>query len=62
MTKSSDPDVLQIINQIDQSGLKKKAVAEMANITSVHLSYILNGTRNLTEELKDKLFSILELS
>jgi len=62
MTLSNDPDVLRIINQIDNSGLKKKAVAEMANISAVHLSYILNGTRSLTDEVKRKLFRALELS
>jgi len=62
MTQSNDPDIRKIIDQIENSGLKKKAVAEMAGISPVHLSYILNGTRALTAGMKDILFSVLELS
>ncbi len=62
MAQSSDPDVLRIIDKINNSGLKKKMVAEKAGISPVHLSYILNGTRSLTDSMKDTLFSVLEIS
>ena len=61
MTQSSDPDVQRIIRKIETSGLKKKSVAEKAGISQVHFSYILNGTRSLTDDMKESLFSVLEI-
>lgn len=62
MVQSTDPDIIRVIDKINQLGLKKKAVAHKAGITAVYLSYILNGTRKLTPDIKDKLFSVLEIS
>ncbi|MCT4613978.1 MAG: helix-turn-helix transcriptional regulator [Marinifilaceae bacterium] len=41
---------------------KKKKVAKMIGITDVYLSYILNGKRKLTSNVKAKLFDYLGLS
>jgi plasmid maintenance system antidote protein VapI len=41
---------------------KKKKVAKIIGITDVYLSYILNGKRPLTNNVKDKLFEYLGLN
>lgn len=61
MAQFTDPDVIRIREKIDQLGLKKKAVAEQAGIHYVYFSYIINGTRPLTESVKEKVFKILDL-
>ena len=62
MTQSSDPDVQRIIRKIETSGLKKKSVAKRAGLSQVHFSYILNGTRALTDDVREILFSVLEIN
>ena len=61
MTQSSDPDIQRIIKEIEKLGIKKKSVAEKAGISQVHFSYILNGLRPLTDEVKKDLFDLLEI-
>ena len=61
MTQSSDPNIQRIIQEIEKLGIKKKSVAEKAGISQVHFSYILNGTRPLTDEMKKDLFDLLEI-
>jgi len=59
--QSVDPDVDRINERIKQLGMKKRAVAEKAGITNVHLSYILNGVRPLTANVKECIFFVLGL-
>jgi len=41
---------------------KKKKVAKVIGITDVYLSYILNGKRPLTSNVRNKLFDYLGLN
>ncbi len=61
MTQSNDPTIQRIISRIEELGLKKKSIAEKAGISQVHFSYILNGIRPLTDDLKEIIFSVLEI-
>jgi len=56
-----NPDVIRIDDRIRQLGMKKKAVAQKAGITNVHLSYILSGSRPLTEDVRESIFFVLGL-
>jgi hypothetical protein len=46
--------------RIKKSGKKKKWIAEQIGISSVLLSYYLNGTRPMPEHIKSKLKEILQ--
>ncbi len=46
--------------EINKTGLKKKAIAEKLGISKVYLSYLLNGKRPFTPELEDRLKNILK--
>ena len=61
MDKSVDPDIDRIEKRIKQLGMKKMAVAEKAGITNVYLSYILNGVRPLTKNVREDIFFVLGL-
>ena len=41
---------------------KKKIVCEDIGYSPVHVSYVLNGKRPLSKELKEKLFIYLKIS
>ena len=45
----------EIKKAINCSGLKQKRIAAACGITEVYLSYILNGMRPLTNNVRDKL-------
>ncbi len=59
MAVSTQDDIDRIRKRIKELGMKNKAVAEKAGIHEVYFSYILNGTRPLTAEVMDKVFSVL---
>lgn len=44
---------------IKNTGLKKTKVAEELNISNVYLSYILNGKRECSAELEDRIRKLL---
>lgn len=48
-----------INNRIKALGLMKSYVAKNVNISQVHLSYVLNGRKPLTRELKVRLHAFL---
>jgi len=41
---------------------KKKTVSEDLGCSAGHLSYVLNGRRPLTQEMKEKLFEYLKIN
>lgn len=54
-------DLKRIIRKIKREDLKKKKIAKDIGITDVYLSYMLNGKRPLTKNMKEKLFNHLNL-
>lgn len=46
--------------KISSSGLKQKFIAENIGIGETHLSMMLNGTANMSEEVKSKLINLLK--
>ena len=52
-------DIDKINNRIKILGLKKGHVAKRAETSKEHLSYVLNGHRELSVELKTRLFAYL---
>lgn len=58
MTGSTD--LKKIADRIEELGLKKQHVAAKAGISVGHFSYVLSGQRQLNDELKEKLFEILD--
>jgi len=51
--------LLKLRKYINDSGLKKKKVAEQLGISAGHLSYILNDKRDLTIDLENKIMVLL---
>lgn len=45
--------------RIEETGLKKKWIAEQIGISSVTFSYYINGTRNMPEDVERELKRIL---
>lgn len=54
-------EIAKINNRIKILGIKKNHVAKQCEVSRVYLSYILNGKRNLTQEMKTKLYAYLGL-
>jgi len=54
-------EIAKINNRIKILGIKKSHVAKQCDVSRVYLSYILNGKRNLTEEMRIKLYAYLGL-
>ena len=52
-------DIDKINNRIKIMGLKKSHVANRVNTAKEHLSYVLNGHRELSPELRTRLFAYL---
>ena len=61
MAQFSDPDIERISNRIRELGMIQKAVAQKAGINPVYLSYILNGKRPLTSNVREVLFFVLDI-
>jgi len=55
-------DIDKINNRIKATGLKKTYVAQLANVSLTHLSYVLNGHKPLSLSLKLRLFAVLGIS
>jgi len=55
-------DIDKINNRIKIMGLKKRHVAKKVDISYGHLSYVLNNQRELTTELRVRLFAYLGIS
>lgn len=53
----SDIDVIR--SKIKERGLKQIHVAEKIGVSEIHLSYILNGKKDMTEEIRLKLLTYL---
>ncbi|MCT4604419.1 MAG: helix-turn-helix transcriptional regulator [Marinifilum sp.] len=62
MTQEVQNDLVRIKERLRILDDKKKKVAKIIGITDVYLSYILNGKRPLTANVKSKLFDYLGLS
>lgn len=58
MNKKTD-SITIISNRIKIMGLMQKHVANQVNITPEHLSCVLKGRKNLTVELKTRLYAYL---
>lgn len=54
-------DVQTILEKIEFLGIKKKVIAYKVHCHPVHLSYVLNRKRILTEDLKLRIFKVLGL-
>ncbi len=59
--KEQQADLARIVEKLRILDDKKKKVARTIGITDVYLSYILNGKRPLTSNVKRKLFEYLGL-
>lgn len=56
-------DARQIIKQsLKEKGLKSTWLAEQLGITKNHLSKILNGKENITEQTINKIYQILNIN
>jgi plasmid maintenance system antidote protein VapI len=55
-------DIDKINNRIKIMGIKKGYVAKRVDTSKEHLSYVLNGHRELSDELKTRLFSYLGIA
>jgi plasmid maintenance system antidote protein VapI len=53
--------IQMILEEIARLGIKKKVVAYKSRCHPVHLSYVLNGRRPLTEDLRLRVFKVLGL-
>ncbi|MFA8433445.1 MAG: hypothetical protein ACEPOZ_02915 [Marinifilaceae bacterium] len=62
MKQELQDDLARIKERLRILDDKKKKVAKIIGITDVYLSYILNGKRPLTSNVKNKLFDYLGLS
>ena len=51
--------LVKLKRYIDNSGLKKKKVAEQLGISVGHLSYVLNDKRELSIDLENKIRQLL---
>ncbi len=60
--KNKVNEINKIVQAIDKAGLKRGHVAKQIGISEVHLSYVLNGERALTDEVKNKLKSLLKIN
>lgn len=59
---NSNKEAIRIIlEEIARLGIKKKVVAYKARCHPVHLSYVLNGRRPLTKDLKLRVLKVLGL-
>ena len=49
----------QIHNKIKDIGLKQNKIAELVGCNHIHLSGVLNGSKELSEQLRLKLIEVL---
>jgi antitoxin component HigA of HigAB toxin-antitoxin module len=59
MSDDYKEDLMEIKEMLDRLNDKKIVVAEAIGITNVYLSYILNGKRHLTQNIKNRLYVYL---
>ena len=52
--------LVKLRKYIDESGLKKKKVAEQLGISIGHLSYVLNDKRELSIDLENKIRELIK--
>lgn len=62
MEPKREDDLYRIKERLRILDDKKKKVAKIIGVTDVYLSYILNGKRPLTTNVRDKLFDYLGLN
>lgn len=53
-------NAVKIKERIKEIGLTQNKVAELAGCNHIHLSGALNGTKELSENLRGKLIKVLE--
>lgn len=49
----------EILSKIENSGFKKKWLAEKCGVSDVLFSYYINGTRQMPEKVKKELFKYI---
>lgn len=52
--------IKKLIKYIDDSGIKKKKVAKLLEISAGHLSYIISGKRDPSLELERKIINLVQ--
>ena len=55
-------DLSKIKAMITATGLKKSHIADQIGISKVYLSYVLNGKKPLSANVKEKLFTYFDMN
>lgn len=62
-TMTVTKDAIELIQErIELMGIKQNHIAKQIECSEIHLSGVLNRKRNLTQDLKNKLFSYLQIA